>query len=99
MKPTTPPKPRTYEEALEQDRAAGFEIIPSTIAAGVVFAFLVKPSGKTILKGYRGTRAARARFEFSYRTLREAKLFAKDFAEGQVENAIWEAARRAKVRA
>jgi hypothetical protein len=93
----TPPKPRSYKEAIEQDRAAGFQIRPSTIAADVVFAFLVKPSGKTTLKGYRGTRAARPRFEFQYRTLREAKLFAQEFAKGQVENAIWQAERRAKV--
>lgn len=95
MNPT--PKPRTYEEALAADRAAGFEIRPSTIAKGVVFAFLVKPSGKTILKGYRGTRSARARFELPYRTLRDAKLFAQEFAQGQVENAVWNARKKAEV--
>ena len=98
MKTPNLPNPTTFEEALAADRAAGYSIYPSQIAAGVMFAFLVKPSGKTLLRVYRGERSARAKYEGSYKTLRQAKLFAQEYAKGQVENAIYDAEKRARAR-
>jgi hypothetical protein len=88
MKRPTPPKYNTLAEALAADEAEGYRFIRSKIDPETLFGFLEKPSGKTYLKAYRGTRSARPKCAFNYRSRAEAYAFAKEFAEGQVENRL-----------
>lgn len=96
MKTPYTPKPTypTLEAAMAADEAEGYRFIRSRIDPQTVFGFLEKPSGKTWLKAYRGTRATRPKCEFSYRSRALAYDFAREFALGQVEN---EQFRKAKI--
>ena len=87
MKPETPKTPKTFDEAIAADVAEGYQFIRSRICPDVVFGFKASlRSSKITMKGYKGTRARRPRFCFTYRSREEAYAFAKEFAEGMLEN-------------